>query len=143
MQKPPSLKPKKLKGARAKGKTYERKVGKKLAYRADKLNIELRSQEWIEYEDTNGYGYCQPDYYFICNGFIILAECKLTYTEQAFNQMTQLYMPVLKHIYKVPVIPVQVFKNLRCHLPNMVRDITDIYDKPKHGLWNWHYLAHH
>lgn len=143
MKKPPSLKSKKLKGARARGKTYERKVGKQLAKRAEKLSVDLKSQEWLEFTDANGYGYCQPDFYFVCDGFVILVECKLTQTQTAFDQMTKLYMPVLKHIYAMPIIPVQVFKNIKRHTPNLIKDITDLYDEPKHGLWNWHYLGHY
>lgn len=143
MKKKPSLQSKNLKGSRAKGKTYERKVGKQLRKRADKLKVDLHPQEWIEYEDANGYGYCQPDYYLVCDGFILLAECKLTQTDSAFNQMTKLYMPVLKYMYDMPIIPIQIFKNIKRHTPNLIKDITELYNKPKHGLWNWHYLGHY
>lgn len=132
-----------LKGNRAKGKTYERLVGRRLEQRIAKGEIagELIKHQWFSYIDSNGHGYCQSDYYIICEGFIVLIECKLTQSDFAGDQMSKLYKPVLEYIYKVPVVCVQVCKALRKNPPNAISDITDLINNPRHGIHTWHYLG--
>lgn len=138
----------KLKGCRAKGKTYERTVGRKLANRIKNglLNFgsdmpTIHSEQWFYFRDMNGSGYCQTDHYLKYENFIVLLECKLTQSNDAIKQMALLYRPVLEHIYGLPVIPVQVCKNLRYNPPNLIVDIEDLLAEPKIQLWTWHYLA--
>lgn len=137
-----------LKGSKGAGIRYEKKVVKRIKERCDSprandISARVYPGQWISFEDAAGIGYAQPDCYLICLGFILLLECKLTYTDYAWEQLTGLYMPLLKDIYEVPVVPIQVCKNLVNHVPNMIKDIRDLYFKPKHGMWTWHYLAHY
>lgn len=133
----------KLKGSRAKGITYERMVGRRLQERINKGEIpaELVSSQWFSFFDSVGPGYCQIDHYLICPGFIILIECKLTQSDSAPDQMDKLYRPILEMIYGVPVVCVQVCKNLRKYPPNAIGDITDLVFKPRRGIHTWHYLG--
>jgi len=125
--------------------TYERTVGKRLQRRIEEGDLEgkLMPAQWFRFEDENGRGYCQTDYYIICAGFIVLLECKLTQTQMAEGQMTELYVPILKHIYECPIICVQVFKNVRHKISNRLSDISILTEEPNHpktGVWNWHYI---
>lgn len=133
----------KLKGSRAKGKTYERLVGRKLKRRIEngELNADLVSERWFAFEDDNGFGYCQIDHYLVCPGFIVLIECKLTQTDSAEDQLKKLYEPILRQVYQCPVITVQVCKNLRRHPANALGDIRDIIEYPRAGLWTWHFIG--
>lgn len=133
----------KMKGARAKGRTYERTVGRRLKARiaSGEIPAELREGQWFLYTDDNGPGYCQTDYYLLCPGFIILIECKLTQNSSAETQMALLYKPILEMVYKVPVVTLQVCKNLRGHPKLRVMDIMDLVKVPRPGLWTWHYLG--
>lgn len=141
---PPSLykKPPKLKGVKAKGRTYERTVGRRLKDRcaSGELPAQLVSGQWFNFCDANGYGYCQTDYYLICEGFIILLECKLTQTDFAETQMRKLYEPILRKVYGLPVVVVQVFKNIRYHPAAQIKDILDAIEYPRPETLSWHFL---
>lgn len=102
----------KLKGARAKGKTYERTIYR-LLKRALDLEADLNYNPWIGFTDSTGTHYCQPDIYIVLPGYVLLLEVKLTQTENAEVQLLDLYAPLLEHIYSRPVVTVQVCKNLR------------------------------
>ena len=68
--------------------------------------------QWISYIDKEGKGFAQTDFYIVEPTFILLFEMKLTYTESAFAQMKELYVPLLEKIYQVPVVTMQVCKIL-------------------------------
>lgn len=142
---PPAMfkKPPKCKGARAKGYTYERTVGRRIKARinAGEINGELICNQWFQFEDANGVGLCQTDYFLICPGFIVLIECKLSQSTYAEDQMTKLYEPILRKVYGLPVICLQVFKNVRGHPHNSVLDIMDLIKYPRTGVFTWHYLG--
>jgi hypothetical protein len=53
--------------------------------------------------------------------------------------MDKLYRPVLEHIYEVPVIGVQVFKNIKAHVRNPITDIMELIRYPNEGIYNWHF----
>ena len=102
----------KLKGCRAKGKTYERTVARLLARSLDS-SAELFYNQWIAFTDSTGSHYCQPDLYIVLPSYVLLLEVKLTQTESAEGQMSELYKPVLEALYSRPVVMVQICKNLR------------------------------
>ena len=103
--------------------------------------VTIVAGQWFSFTDDVGFGMCQADYYLMYPKFIILLECKLTQNDGAAEQMTKLYMPILKMIYGLPVIPVQVCKNLRYNPPDLLADISSLIKAPRHGVWTWHYLA--
>lgn len=120
-------------------------IGRRLSSRIKEgeLPAELISGQWFRFEDSRGPGYCQIDHYLICPGFIILIECKLTHTDYALDQMDKLYKIILEHIYQVPVVCVQVCKNLRRdrNPPDLITDISELVFKPRRGLHTWHYIG--
>ena len=101
----------------------------------------LYSGQWFAFYDDSGPGYCQIDHYILLPGFIILVECKLTQTEKAEYQMEKLYVPILHKVYGVPVISLQICKNVRYHLRNGIQHITDLIKYPRGGVYTWHYLG--
>lgn len=122
--------------------SYEKLVGKRLKSRFESGELvgHLVEHQWFHFKDANGYGCCQTDYYIICNGFIVLLECKLTQSDYADDQMAKLYKPILEHIYEVPVVCLQVCKNMRRHPERSVRDVKQLMDAPFYGVYTWHYL---
>lgn len=70
-------------GVKALGLVYERAV-------ARALPGALHGQ-WFYFEDANGPGYCQPD--LLVQGWIL--EVKLSDTQEALGQLTDLYLPVV------------------------------------------------
>ena len=115
--------------------TYQRKVVRQLR----DLNLgELFAEQWIAFSDENGKGMAQPDAFILLPGQILLFECKLTQKEGAEKQVRELYQPLLEHIYGLPVVCCQVFKNIRWLGPNMVEGAEDLVGRK--GYWLWHNL---
>lgn len=129
-------KPKRLRGCRAKGITFERRVEKFLKKKLSQgdLRGQFHPGQWIEFEDSKGLGYAQPDFYIVNSGGVLLLECKLSQTDTAWDQLYGLYKPLLEHIYKVPVVSVQVCKNLRQADP---RIISDFKERKDGAIWNY------
>ena len=128
----------KLKGSRAKGKTYERTILRELKRRFSEPDL-IHYNEWIGYTDSTGTNFCQPDIYIELPTYLLLLEIKLTQTESAEIQLRDLYRPILEWIYKKPVVMVQVCKNLRYRPKN---EIQALRDATKPGvLYTYHCLG--
>jgi len=99
------------------------------------------SEQWIGFTDVNGSGMCQPDGWIVFPTHIVLLECKLTQTPVAQKQMRELYVPVLMHIYGLPVICVQVVKNLICEPGQEVKGLKELTSLSLAGeddlTWFW------
>lgn len=135
-------KPTKLYGTRAKGMTYERLVARRLRHRVESGEIAgtFFGGQWIAFSDRNGKGYCQPDIFIVTPTIIWLLEAKLTQTDFANPQLSHLYYPVLKHIFKQPIALIQVCKGLRRHPGKvLINDFTEA--KPDGRVWVWHYIG--
>lgn len=103
--------------------------------------VMIKSGQWYDFEDYNGYGCCETDHELHFDEFIILLEAKLTQSDAAVGQMCKLYLPVMKLVWQKPVIPVQVCKNLRYHPEALLGDIETLITKPEMKVWTWHYLG--
>lgn len=82
--------------AQRRGVRYERIVQKELEARH---GIEYLPSPWIRYTLSDGRDrYCQPDGLLIRPdvGTITIVEVKLSHTERAFEQLFNLYLPVVK-----------------------------------------------
>ena len=97
------------------------------------------SQRWIRFADGNGPGWAQPDFYLVQPRRVICWEAKLSYVPEGLDQLTELYVPLLEHIYERPVLPILVFKN-----PSGVTtehtEFSDTFNLPAFEdpyLWHW------
>lgn len=139
-------KPPKLSGSKAKGKTYERAVGKLLRQWAEtgELYGKVYEGQWFSFVDANGSGCCQPDILVETDSFVIILECKLTQNREALEQLAGLYRPVVEKVFQKPSVLVQVCRNLR-HVPptDFIRCVTELLDRPAYNtIYTWHFLAH-
>lgn len=129
-------KPKALRGSRAAGIGYERKVGRLLSRL---WPDETFSGHWFEFEDAYGRGCCQPDHFVVLDGQVLLVECKLTENPTAWEQIRGLYRPVLAAEFGLPVTGVQACKHLkRSRCP--IVDVREALKIPG-GDFLWHYLG--
>ena len=92
-------------GAKGKGVSYEKKISAKLPF------CWLRSK-WFEFEDSRGYGICQPDFLLPLSHMVIIGECKLTWTARALTQLTGLYFPVVEKALGLNPCGLVICKNL-------------------------------
>lgn len=100
------------KGSKGAGLAFERKVHKMLG---KEFRGKYLESPWIEYyEAGRGKKYCQPDGVIFDPwlGKILVVECKLSFTSNAYFQMAHKYVPLLKAMYPGwKVSGVQVCKN--------------------------------
>lgn len=93
------------KGSKGAGLRYEKLVAKAIP------NSVLG--QWFHYIDANGAGWCQPDVLVLGRKRVLVLECKLTLTSEAFRQLQLLYFPVLRQAYpEREIIGGVVCKNL-------------------------------
>ena len=119
-------------GKKAAGLRYERMVGEELARR----KLDFAHGLWIEFRDVNGKGFAQPDFIvYDSTGAWTILEAKLSQTPAAFEQLFNLYIPLLSHLHpQVELTPVQVCRNLRTRSAPIVEDL----DEAKSGdVWHW------
>lgn len=100
-------------------------------------------EQWYEFTDARGHGYCQTDHIVEFDHCIVVFESKLTQTFDAIKQINGLYRPVVELALKKPVIGVQVCKNLvkeggkdLIHNPRAIPTF-----KPSLRVWTWHHLG--
>jgi hypothetical protein len=91
---------KRLRGTKALGVSYEKKLAKALP--AGSLH-----GQWFVYSADGRVGYCQPDFLLRGRSELAVLEAKLTDVEAAMDQLAFLYSPVLRACYgRVPLLVV-------------------------------------
>lgn len=122
------------------GLAFERGVGRRLWRMVDagELRGDLRLGQWIMFADREGISYAQPDAYLITPTLALLMECKLTQSDSAEAQMQSLYLPLLQHLYELPIVCLQVCKNLRYVPEKLIESPAALLGKPRPGTFTWH-----
>lgn len=118
------------KGSKGKGVAYERKFHEFIKGKFAKPNL----GQWLRFFDASGEGFAQPDVFILRPLDVLLFECKLSQKASAWDQMRFLYVPLLEHLFQLPITCVQVCKNLRCDDGTIVLDFQEISDG-KTFLW--------
>lgn len=92
-------------GAKAAGIRFERAVAAGLPKAKHGL--------WWEFEDGAGRGVCQTDLVIVGADQVLVLECKYTWTEEAWEQLRGLYLPVVAMALGRPALGLQVCRMLR------------------------------
>lgn len=126
--------PKKQSGRMGVG--YEKKVFKEIR----KKEVMVRKGQWIAFEDENGPGMAQTDFLVQTEGGLVVLEAKLTFTHEAWDQLSFKYVPLLEAVEppSVEIIPAQVCKSLTPEIDGtvVVEDFSEI------RAWAvWHFLG--
>lgn len=122
-------------GIKGQGHTYEGKLAKK-------LGVEWLHGQWFQFGDLSGPGWCQPDFLLIQPNFVVLLECKLSWTPIGHLQMSELYEPILIEHFKLPILKIQVCKNLTKQTPwnSITPDLPNAIElaaKNQPSVWHW------
>ena len=96
-------------GAKLKGIQWENRVARELQ---SVWGPKCLHGQWLEFEDSNGRGYAQPDFILQGQDHVLCVEAKLSWIE-AERQVLGLYAPLLRELYELPVRSVVVVKYLR------------------------------
>lgn len=130
-------------GSQAKGKAYERRLGKELERRLAKGlwdEAELIKGPWIKFRDQNGPGYAQPDFLILSPALLCIIDAKLTHTEIARRQLLSLYLPLCSFLWPGRLtLCVEV-----CHNPGtgsgFLVELEDCLAEEQ-DLYIWHWLG--
>jgi hypothetical protein len=95
--------------------------------------------QWIEFTDRRGPGFAQPDYLVLFRDTIFILEAKLTRTEEAREQLSGLYNPLVRGR---DTILVEVTKNLAFDdgAPVINRP-EQILVLPRREMYVWHWTG--
>ena len=104
-----------------KGLGFETRVGELLRKMESEGSISnLLLKPWFRFVDRNGYGLAQPDMLFevtlpdSSEVLHVVCECKLTETSDAWQQLTDLYIPIIKAVNQTEnVTGLQIVRNIR------------------------------
>ena len=140
----PFTRPKPRRACEKRGIAYEKVVARELRRQQESgsLSGELFISQWILFADSKGTGWAQTDIYIIMEKIILLIECKLTQTDSATPQLLSLYLPLLRKIYNMPIICLQVCKNLRYVPKKFVESPQEFLQFPSPGVSTWHYIGY-
>lgn len=89
----------KMRGVRRAGITFEEKVGEVLERKFHGMVIH---GAWVDYYDSRlGERSCSPDYLVVDvrSGIITVVECKLSHTHHAWQQLNDVYKPVIEFLF--------------------------------------------
>ena len=115
---PQAFKKQRRKGARAKGIAYERKVQ---TYLRKLWGYQYLPNPWIRYKLCSGSTHwCQPDgiHFDIKRGIVTIVEIKHSHTSGAYQQLWELYGPVLRHVWPIPLWRYQYLEVVRYYDPH-------------------------
>lgn len=101
---------------------------------------EFHTGEWIHFTDDNGRGCAQPDIFLVFPTLILVIECKLSQTDNAKNQLLDLYKPLLEHLFHRPAFCIQACKNLYAWPEQKILHPETLLNAPRPGMHTWHYL---
>lgn len=83
---------------------------------------------WFQFRDAKGMGWCQPDILVITDSYILVIECKRTYTEEGITKLLHLYRPVIRKALKNEDIRLLLI----CH--NLLPSAQNVVSSLKEGI---------
>jgi hypothetical protein len=106
-----------LKGAKAQGVSYEKKIKKLLEQ--EWPEVDFNYHKWFSFrrELDGKTEFCEPEMFLVFQDFILLLECKRTGCKYGMEQMRDFYAPILRHVYKRPVRCLQICKHVSVETP--------------------------
>lgn len=93
------------KGSKGVGVKFESELAKKLGPCA-------RHGQWFKFLDAEGVGYAQPDFLLFAPEALYVIECKLGNIPSGRAQLTELYFPILRLVYKLPTFGIVVARHV-------------------------------
>lgn len=83
----------------------------------------------------------QPDFIVEEADRVLCFESKLTQCEAGRLQISQLYRPLLRHIFGLPVVGVLVCRNITTRSSLEIRDLLDLEGLLAEEVHLWHFLG--
>ena len=101
--------------------------------------------QWVSFLDAHGQAFACIDGYLVGESCVLVWECKLTFTpEMAWHQMEKRYAPILRKLYDLPVVTLQVCNSLAFGHPladTHRRTPRRLFESPEPGRFTHHWLG--
>jgi hypothetical protein len=122
---------------------YERKVKRHLDSEAQG-RFDFLYQPWIYFEDSNGTGFCRPDFILTPAGrerHRIVVDAKRTATWRAEVQLRGLYLPVLRVLFPDSEFTLVQVAKFTGGLRTAILTLPDVLALPPSSEINfWHWM---
>lgn len=102
---------------------------------------DVKCGQWIEFRDVNGTGFAQPDFFLVGPHSTVVLESKLTETDGGYSQIAALYRPLLRHIFRRPVVGILVCKTLIRRPDKLILAPAAVLDTTEEATYLWHFLG--
>lgn len=113
-------------GVKALGHRYEKAV-------ARQLGAEAKQGVWWAYRDANGPGLCQTDFIIVGEIWVVILECKHTWTMEGMEQLEYLYIPVVEMALDKRAIGIQICKHLTPDVPEVFDSLETAVNAARTG----------
>ena len=131
---PGFAKPGRSRGAKAKGRAYEKAVGRFALPKAV-------AGQWWEAEDATGKFFCQTDFVLRWRDVLVVVEAKYTWTMDGHRQAQELYAPIVELAMKRRTVGLVVCKRLVPGAPKVCERVDDAIGQALAGaalpVWQW------
>ena len=101
--------PQRCRGAKARGRTFERRVLSELS-RLLPPPAQLLPRQWFKYGDEEGVHFAQADCIILVNERCVIVEAKLSNLEMAKAELALLYGPLCARVWDLPQVHLAVCK---------------------------------
>ena len=101
----------------------------------------LEPRLWIEFEDKNGRGVCQPDCVLLLDHVALVIEVKLSLWPGQEGQLTELYMPLVSYLEGLPTRGILVYKNPNGQSPKKIYSLAEAKDEVSYWPWRGDKMA--
>ena len=119
-------------GVKQLGIQYERKLARALPG--------CMTGPWFMFQDQYNMAYCQPDIVINKPDYVVVIECKLKFINEAIEELTCLYLPVVEMALRKPARGIIAVKNLVPKMPmsafSSIRD-AELSAMLTPALWHW------
>lgn len=116
---------------------YERRV---IAHLREVFGKKVEYHQWIEFDDKNGIGFCEPECFVVLPDKVLLVECKRTGSTIGRAQMIELYAPLLNLLLGLPIQMLQICKHVTSATPGPFIEDLDEFVQSKTPYATWHLL---
>lgn len=127
-------------GKRAASPSFAQRAGLAYQKKIERFLAPRRPSDWTVYpslwfvycDDRPGRNYCSPDFILDCGAdLLVVVEAKIRWTADAYYQLEQLYLPVLRVARpRATLVPLCITKSFdpAIKVPMEVRFVSDVFE---------------
>lgn len=125
----------------AAGFAYENKVAEEA-----RKHGKVKHGQWFKFRDSRGTAFAQTDVLLLPEGAsrLYLIESKLTQKAEGELKLEKLYVPLCREVYRVPIFPILIFKNILWNperLLTSIEEMLGLSSKDQEKVFHLHWIG--